>query len=266
MAAAVDNAEEQNFWPGYVDTLVNMVLFLVMLIVILSMAVMYFSMRARTEAQHSSIPLKENQKYEHLKVYPGIADELPTNPTMADMRHLIDRLKEKLYQSELRFKVAGANPQPVPDQKEKGNSLKNQPEPNLNKEGKSERSIAASGSAGSQADGFEALSLRPSSIVVRFRPGTLDMNPEEVKRLADTFVKHFDWSAGSTQDFVISTTAVEGLSESNRMAFYRVVAVRNHLMSATGVLASRIRQRIVPVPVSQSTGTEALEVRIARPE
>jgi len=67
------------------------------------------------------------------------------------------------------------------------------------------------------------------------------------------------------QNFTISSTAVEGLSESNRMAFYRVVAVRNHLLSI-GVPAARIRQRIEPVPAARQSGTEALEIRIQKTE
>lgn len=265
MAAASDS-EELNFWPGYVDTLVNMVMFLILLIVILSMAVMYFSMKARSEAQQSSVPLKEPTKAEYNKVYPGMVDELPKNPTMEDMRNLIDRLKQKLHQSELRFKPSGLNPELKADAKERGNNLKNEPETHLNKDGKSQQNLAASAGVGNRTEGIEALALRPSVIVVRFKPGTLDLNAEEAKRLADVFAKHFEWSAGSAQEFVISTTAVEGLSESNRMAFYRVVAVRNQLMSVAGVPAARIRQRIVPVSASQATGAEALEVRIGKPE
>ncbi|WP_288392599.1 hypothetical protein [uncultured Herbaspirillum sp.] len=81
----------------------------------------------------------------------------------------------------------------------------------------------------------------------------------------DTFISHFDWNSNREQTFTISAAAVEGLSESNRMAFYRVVAVRNHLLSI-GVPAARIRQRIEPVPAARQSGTEGLEIRIQKSE
>jgi len=92
------------------------------------------------------------------------------------------------------------------------------------------------------------------------------MTGDEAKRLAETFTRHFDWSVGSDQEFTITTNAVEGLSESNRMAFYRVITVRNQLMSLTGLQASKIRQRILPVSINLSTGLEGLEVRISKSE
>ena len=250
MAAAVDNADDgQNFWPGYVDTLVNMVMFLILLIVVLAMAVMFFSMKARNDALKSTVPLKEPNKAAHEKVYPGMADELPQNPTMEDMRHLIDRLKEKLYQSELRNKPSGLNP-----------VLK----PNETKMGKSEKIEDASGKVGTLPSGVQDFALRPSTLIIRFRPGALDMTDAEANHMHAVFTKHFDYSVGSGQNFVLTVDAGEGLSESNRMAFYRVAAVRNRLMAIAGVPASKISQKILAVPASAMTGTEALEVRITK--
>lgn len=268
MAAATQDMDEgQNFWPGYVDTLVNMVMFLILLIVILSMAVMFFSIKARNDALKSAVPLKDPSKMANTQVYPGVADELPANPTMEDMRHLIDRLRMKLNQSELRFKSSGLSPIAKPDQKEKGNVLKSDPEPNLNKEGKSDQVVGANteNNLGKKSDGVEAFSLRPSVLIVRFKPSTLDLSPQEAQRMAEIFTKHFDWSANNKdQQFEISASAAEGLSESNRMAFYRVVSVRNQIMSLIGMPGSRIRSRIVPVPAGQASGLEALEVRITK--
>lgn len=249
MAVAADNAEEQNFWPGYVDTLVNMVMFLILLIVVLAMAVMYFSMKARNDALKSTVPLKEPSKTAHERVYPGMADELPQNPTMEDMRHLIERLKEKLYQSELRNKPSGLNP-----------VLK----PNETKMGKSEKIEDASAKVGALPNGVQDFALRPSTLIIRFRPGALDMTDAEANHMHAVFTKHFDYSVGSGQNFVLTVDAGEGLSESNRMAFYRVAAVRNRLMVITGVPASKISQKILAVPASAMTGTEALEVRITK--
>ncbi|AON55274.1 biotin/lipoyl-binding protein [Herbaspirillum seropedicae] len=50
-----------------------------------------------------------------------------------------------------------------------------------------------------------------------------------------------------------------------QLAFYRVVAVRNHLLSL-GVPASRIRQRIEPVQAASQSGVEGLEIRIQKSE
>lgn len=259
MAAASDS-EDQNFWPGYVDTLVNMVMFLILLIVVLAMAVMFFSIKARNDALKSDLKLQEPSKSEYQKVYPGITDEIPKNPTMEDMRKLVDRLREKLYQSEQRYKPSGLNPTLKADDNKTGKSDKI----NENKQGKSETVENATNSAGTLPAGVQDFALRPSTLIIRFRPGALDMTDAEAKRMADVFVKHFDYSVGNAQNFMLTVDAAEGLSESNRMAFYRVAAVRNRLMGVVGVSPARIGQKIVAVPVSAMNGTEALEVRITK--
>jgi hypothetical protein len=250
MAATHDLDEGQNFWPGYVDTLTNMVMFLILLIVVLSMAVMFFTIKARNDALKSAVPLKDPSKAANEKVYPGMADEMPQNPTMEDMRNLVNRLKEKLYQSELRYKPSGLNPVAKPDE---------------TKMGKSERVEDASAKTeGTLVNGVQDFALRPTSLIIRFRPGALGMSDEEAKRMTEVFMKHFDYQVGSAQSFMLTADAAEGLSESNRMAFYRVVAVRNRLMGTTGVPAVKIGQKIHAVPPNAVTGMEALEVRITK--
>jgi len=76
------------------------------------------------------------------------------------MRVLIDKLKYKLHQSELRYKASGSSPQFIPLQKEKGNNLLSESDQSLNKEGKAEREIIANNTMGTQAQGFEPLALR----------------------------------------------------------------------------------------------------------
>ncbi len=280
---AVVDSDEQNFWPGYVDSMVNMVMYLLLLIAILAMAVMYFSMRARDEAVDSKATEKLALGKPHPKAYPGPNEVRPDIAAEEELHALIERLrqsmneseirykadvaelKEKLRESELRFKASGLSKTEKPNQKERGNNLKSTPEADLAKEGAAERVVDASGTAGSLPRGLEALALRPSVLIVRFRPGTVDLGGIEAKRMTETFVSHFDWNANREQNFTISSTAVEGLSESNRMAFYRVVAVRNHLL-ALGVPASRIRQRIDPVQAASQSGVEGLEIRIQKSE
>ncbi|EOA03723.1 MULTISPECIES: hypothetical protein [Herbaspirillum] len=283
MAGHSTDADDQNFWPGFVDSMVNMVMYLLLLIAILAMAVMYFSMKARDEAYESKTAKIEAQGQASEKPHAGDKEEKPVVPSPDDLHAQIERLrqtlneneirykadvaelKEKLRESDMRFKANGLSKVEKPNQKERGNNLKSTTEADLAKEGASERILDASGAAGSLDKGVEALALRPSVLIVRFRPGTVDLNPPEAKRMTDTFLSHFDWNARPDQTFVISSTAVEGLSESNRMAFYRVVAVRNHLLSV-GVPAARIRQRIEPVPAARQSGTEALEIRIQKVE
>lgn len=250
MAAATQDLDEgQNFWPGYVDTLVNMVMFLILLIVVLSMAVMFFSIKARNDALKSPVPMRDPSRSANEQMYPGMADELPKNPTMEDMRNLINTLKEKLYQSELRYKPSGLNPVVKPD---------------ANKLGKSDKLEDATGKVGTLPSGVQDFALRPSTLIIRFRPGALDMTDAEAKHMNEVFIKHFDYSVGSAQNFVLTVDAAEGLSESNRMAFYRVAAVRNRLMAVSGVPAAKIGQKILAIPANAMTGTEALEVRITK--
>ena len=283
MAAYSADSDEQNFWPGYVDSMVNMVMYLLLLIAILAMAVMYFSMKARDEAYESKTAKIEAPGKPSEKAFPGPSETKPDKPSEEDLHAQIERLrqtlndnevryksdvaelKEKLRESDQRFKIAGVSKIEKPNQKDRGNSRLSTPETDLAQAGASDRTVDASGTAGALPKGVEALALRPSVLIVRFRPGTVDLGSEEAKRMSDTFISHFEWNGNHEQNFTISSTAVEGLSESNRMAFYRVVAVRNHLLSI-GVPAARIRQRIDPVPAARQSGTEGLEIRIQKTE
>ena len=226
-----------------------MVMFLILLIVILVMAVMYFSIKARNDALKSTASLNDLNKVANEKTYSGIAEKMPKNPTMEDMRNLVNRLQERLYQSELRNKPSGLNPILKPD---------------ANMVGKSEKVEDATSTIGALSSGVQDFALRPTTLIIRFRPGALDMTEVEATRMKSIFTKHFDYSVGDGQNFVITVDAVEGLSESNRMAYYRVAAVRNSLMAVVGVPAARISQKILAVPANSISGTEALEVRITK--
>lgn len=283
MAAPSADTDEQNFWPGYVDSMVNMVMYLLLLIAILAMAVMYFSIRARDEAKDAKATEMEAPGKPFPKALPGPNALAPVSPSAEELHAQIEQmrqtlnnnevrykadvaeLKEKLRESDQRFKASGLAKVEKPNQKERGNNMKSTPEADLAKEGASERVLNASGTAGALPTGVEQFALRPSVLIVSFRPGTVDLNPDEARRMNETFVKHFEWNPGAEQNFTISSAAVEGLSESNRMAFYRVVAVRNHLLSI-GVPAARIRQRIEPIPAARQSGTEGLEIRIQKSE
>lgn len=269
MAMATE-ADEQNFWPGYVDTLVNMVMFLILLIVILAMAVMYFSIKAKNDALLSTVQLETPLKEAH-ESYQGSADEIPKNPTMDDMRKIINELQQKLYQSELQNKPTGKNPEVdtknQPDRRIAQSTLLNPESENLNKIGKSEREIQATQEAiGTTNEGVQSFALRPSVIIVRFRAGFLELTDDEALKLKEIFVQHFDYQSNKDQRFVLTVDAVSGLTESNRMAFYRIASVRNRLMAVAGVPASKIGQKINSVPASSMSGVESLEVRISKVE
>ncbi|MDP4300990.1 vesicle formation protein [Leptothrix discophora] len=254
-----DGQEEQNFWPGYVDTLVNMVMFLILLIVILSMAVIFFSARARFDAMKSQTgietpepvlptpdPLLFPREKESL---PGTQDRQPKRPTIEDLLKQVDELKQKLFLAEQKYKPV-LNPPQAKEEREVKDAKGVQ-----TLEGTQDKPTV-------EGRGVQEFSLRPTSVLVRFRPGALDLSADEAARLSDIFTRHFDFAPDKGQRFLLTAEAAEGLSESARMAYYRVAAVRNRLMGVTGVPRDRLMQRIQSVPTADVKGTEALEVRI----
>ncbi|MGB9982835.1 MULTISPECIES: hypothetical protein [unclassified Herbaspirillum] len=52
MAGHYTDADDQNFWPGFVDSMVNMVMYLLLLIAILAMAVIPAHPASRVRRQH----------------------------------------------------------------------------------------------------------------------------------------------------------------------------------------------------------------------
>ena len=251
---------EQNFWPGYVDTLVNMVMFLILLIVILSMAVIFFSARARFDAmkvpQGPTLDQPIDPTPDPLRFpfetqpKPGVADKEPRQPTLEDMTKMVDEMKKKLFLAEQRYKPV-LNPPQAKEELEV-------------KDAKGEKTVDATllKPAG-EPRGVQEFSLRPTAIIVNFRPGALDLNAEESERLAQLFARHFDTANNKSQRYLISAEAAEGLSESSRMAFYRVTAVRSRLLAHAGVARENLQQRVFIVPAADIKGSEALTVRIS---
>ncbi|RZS58790.1 vesicle formation protein [Sphaerotilus mobilis] len=256
---SIDAEEDHNFWPGYVDTLVNMVMFLILLIVILAMAVIFFSARARFDAMQTQQgpvtdqpidPTPAPMLYPNEKQpLPGEADRRPNQPTLEDMTKMVDELKKKLFLAEQRYKPV-LNPPQAKEEREV-------------KDAKGEQTVEATQPKPvADPKGVQEFSLRPTALIVNFKPGALDLNAEEADRLAQLFARHFDTQANPGQRYLISAEAAEGLSESSRMAYYRVTAVRNRLMGVAGVPRDALQQRVFIVPTSEVKGTEALSVRI----
>ncbi len=251
---------DQNFWPGYVDTLVNMVMFLILLIVILSMAVIFFSARARFDAmkvpegptlEKPIDPTPDPLRFPYeTQPKPGVADKEPRQPTLEDMTKMVDELKKKLFLAEQRYKPV-LNPPQAKEELEV-------------KDAKGEKTVDATLlKPVGEPRGVQEFSLRPTAVIVNFKPGALDLSAEEAERLAQLFAKQFDTSTTKGQRYLISSEAVEGLSESSRMAFYRVTAVRNRLMTHAGVPRENLQQRVFLVPQAETKGFEALTVRIS---
>ncbi len=257
-----------------------MVMFLILLIVILSMAVIFFSARARVEASQAPQP-DESRTFESkfpdpsaeaIPVQPsdvkpkvpetrpptyakeqqprtGQSDQKPRQPSIEDLTRTVETLQKKLYLAEQKYKPVLSSPKA----RETVETVDGKGEEKT--DGTLSRPVP-------RGRGVHEFALGPTSITVRFIPGALDLDADEAQRLAQHFRKQFGEQFARGQRYMITTDYVEGLSESSRMAYYRVTAVRNQLMRVAGVPKSALDPRSRAVQAADLKGTESLEVRI----
>lgn len=236
----MDGGKEQNFWPGFVDALSNVVLVMIFVVVVFVVTLFYYSQKL-AEIRVSKMVTKGEVQVQSgsTKTRPDAVDA-PQGKD-ADTARLKSENRDKSNEIEkLKREIA--------DLKSR------QASPPLQADAGSLRSDAApSGSNNIQVRVEKAKEIAPGtnkvdgdskSVVLHFEKDTTELNAEGGKTLDGSIG---DWVRRvKAQQGKIVITGVIGsaeFSEARRRAYYRTVAVRNHLIDA-GVDKERVVSRV----------------------
>ncbi len=232
--------KEQNFWPGFVDALSNVVLVMIFVVVVFVVTLFYYSQKL-AEIRVSKMVTKGEVQVQSgsTKVKPDAIDA--PQGADADTARLKSESRDKSSEiDKLRREIA--------DLKSR------QAAPPLQADAGSLRSDAAAGGnnniqvrvekAKEIAPGTNKVNGDSKAVVLHFEKETTELNADGAKTL-DASIGDWVRRVKSQQGKIVITGVIGSaeFSEARRRAYYRTVAVRNHLIDA-GVDKERVVSRV----------------------
>ena len=237
----MDSGKEQNFWPGFVDALSNVVLVMIFVVVVFVVTLFYYSqklaeIRVSKLVSKSSVEMQSgtsrNKPDEVDSPEGSDNDTARLKSENREKNAQIEQLKREIAQ----LKTLSAS---APLQADVG----------------SLRSDAASGSNNSiqvKVKVDDAKEIAPGikvdsndkAVVLNFEDNATDLGDNTSKMLDDS-IGEWIRRAKSGQGKIVITGVIGSadFSEARRRAYYRTVAVRNHLIDA-GVDKERVISRV----------------------
>lgn len=234
MAGGSSSSREQNFWPGFVDALTNVVLVMVFTLVVFSLALFYF-MTKRVKVQVDGAVKQQVQEkigdYEQrasslAAAHDKIVGELQVKLSAAAAENA--RLSKAAQAASLRPDVEGQAGQPK---------------------------------ASTPPKAPVAISGRGELITVSFAPGITSMEQKLYDAL-DAAIGGYD-DAASWKMSIVARSGETSPSEGRRLGFYRIALIRDHLVTK-GVRAAQIDNVIQEASPSDTTSRSLVTLRIQR--
>lgn len=226
MAAHTESNDSADiFWPGYVDAVTNLAINLLFVIAVMSIVVIGVTLQISKMTDKTAVT---ETRQSVVKSAPAAADQasheqvLKLQQALADANQQLQQTQRELRQVQGHLQTT---PGPFSDTVLATQNKPVEPKlPNL------------------------IQPLAQAGVVVLFSPDVVTLSPAEVADLMTRLKKIVPQSGGRWE---ISAISPKGLSESVRLAFYRVNAVRNAL------LANGISSQAIDIRVHESTQPEA---------
>jgi type II secretory pathway pseudopilin PulG len=237
----MDGGKEQNFWPGFVDALSNVVLVMIFVVVVFVVTLFYYSQKLAemrvnklvTKAQTQVQSGATRTKPDPLNAPDGeSADTARLQSESRDKSAEIEKLKREI--SQLRTSQRGAPPL----QSDAGSLRSDAAASGGNNSIQVRVEKAKEIAPGARVDGSD------KAVVLHFENNGTELSEAAGKALDGSIA---DWvRRAKEQQGKIVISGVIGsaeFTEARRRAYYRTVAVRNHLIDA-GVAKERVVSRV----------------------
>src|SRR5450830_169999 len=235
----MDSGKEQNFWPGFVDALSNVVLVMIFVVVVFVVTLFYYSQKL-AEIRVNKMVTKGMVKSQTgaTKVKPDNVnapegEDADTARLKSDNRNKsaeIEKLKREIVQLKTR--------QTAPPLQADGGSLRS----NAGSAGNNNIQVRIEKSR-EIAPGL-AIEGNDKAVVLHFEKEATELSEEGSKTL-DGSIGEWVRRVKLQQGKIVVTGVIGSaeFSEARRRAYYRTVAVRNHLIDA-GVDKERVVSRV----------------------
>lgn len=228
MAGGGANDKEVNFWPGFVDALANVVVTMIFVVVVFTIALLYFAQNKVKEALASA------QKAETVPV--------PTPPPVASAATVI----------ELQRRVTELQRENEQLRRQTQTAARSSAPPQAGSVPRAEVQIAESAPPPGPAPALARIQGLESSLQIIFPAGTIEMDAPSIARLEAAFATIAE-RARSEGIELVGIAEAGPYSEGRRLSYYRNLALRNWLIER-GIPAARIRMRLADVDSGRPQG------------
>ena len=209
----MEHGRQQNYWPGFVDALSNLVLTLVFVMTIFILALFFLASKVTQEK---------------------IANLCPDTQTeLAQAKKDLDESREALRVALMESRQAQAQVQTLKKEQSRSEVI---PKPDALLERRVETSEKKSNKISTEASGSGSV------ITIRFRTGVVELD-NGAKDVIDNVLAPF---LASKQQIKTSLNAIPGpetYSEGKRLSFFRAVAIRNYLLGK-GIPTANIESKV----------------------
>lgn len=222
---AVSKFREQNYWPGFVDALTNVILILVFVVVIFALSVFYFTAKLAQSEIGRKLLVARSAYQVNLEAKVSASEE--------KIKALNQRIAE-LEADRGRVLRPSQAPTGAP-------LLKNPVELRADKN----TSLGGSESGGVPV----TIASNTNAIIVSFAPGVSEIDKkihEAINAAVGSYMESDRWRVE-----LIAEATEESFSEGRRLGFYRIAVIRNYLVSK-GVNPANVETVIKQAPVSNN--------------
>lgn len=218
----------ENFWPGYVDAVTNLVLNLLFLLTIMTVAVFMFALElGRASLGGAGKTPVAAPKEEVVPAHKPSADPVKERAAVvAALQQQVRELsRETPANSETLKKRVDAINEALKQEIQLLNLLQAQRAPLNLQPGTHVRVVPATSTVPQPQKGLDKSLAADAEVIVRFTDDAVTLKPAEDRQLREALKSVV--ARGKAQLYV---EVPSGFSESKRMGFYRAMAVRNILI------------------------------------
>ncbi|RXZ38121.1 hypothetical protein D9O50_00780 [Oxalobacteraceae bacterium CAVE-383] len=254
----MEGGKEQNFWPGFVDALSNVVLVMIFVVVVFVVTLFYYSQKLAEYKLNKYVEKRDTQTQIMHPATAGAHDQANSEVTQksSNAPQAAQDAKDKQI-SELKNQVAALRVQLAGQAMASavaavtGSTRSENEQPNHIIEVKpGEKAKATETGARLESAG--------QSLVLHFADDSTTLDDAAVKSLnADVAPWVEQLKKGQGKIVVSGAVGALGYTEGRRRAYYRAVAVRNQLI-ALGVEPGKVISRVVPGDATSDSGSRVL--------
>lgn len=258
----MESGREQNYWPGFVDALSNVVLTLVFVLVVFVFALVITSSKVAQKATEFVEEHRQQQVTTREELAELRGDVAAATMDVGDLAMVKAELEEKLAQARTEAQASRAE---IAKTQKAIDSLKQTIETQERERTPSiivERVEIANDSKAVKSEGGQPDTAAASNAIVIVYPrGVYLMNDKAKLELGKVLDRYRAQLAGSTAELT-GVMGPETFSEGRRMAYYRALDVRNFLLDR-----KTANKQAMTLSTRQGKGNDdgRVEIRFVRP-
>lgn len=218
---------DQSYWPGFVDALSNMVMTLIIIIVLLNVALVYFFYKA---SKHTSQSVQ--QAVEAVKVDRDQQVQLLLDDNQK-LKEAVEKLEAKLTQAGNRSEKEPPAPDQVPpaiERQELRNRTLSEIKPDVNSY---KNYVASEGN---------------DDIVIYYEDDNVELNQNSLEGISNALSKMLAQNPKSRFSISIDIPNSVNYSMSRRIAYYRAITLRNL------IIKHRVDPKMIEISLSEANG------------